>query len=897
MDLMMPARSAKGAMLVAVDRFSRFVATSYSPSTRTDDLLHAFKIAINRFSSAPKLLIMDRQSGFTSKEFVDFLLSRGIRYEFVSPMRHSEFLGLAERTIQSLRNMSRASLAHMNLASTFWHFAVDYAAFVKNQIPHEGLNGDFPCTKMDGSEPRFRWCKVFGCVAYKLEPLEHRRNKFLPVASPMIFLGFDNASPHGSCRLYNFKTKRLCFAHFSDVHFHEALSYSEFQRKHTLDQLDYNDQFPINKHTDNLIDLDSSSSDSDSDDDSSHFENVGNCPHDASPDTLYNLNSFEIHPTNIVEGTRRQRVAHVAHEFGRDATFAILHTSSTKFHPQKVRTPGEARKLKEKIVSRRMQNVPAVFEDLSDNHEDKAKWLEAVSVEFGNMEENQVLKLIPKEQIDTSKEIGKLICLLDRKRDGRFKARLVYNGRAQSFKLSSSTASPTLSPHALTLALAYASQQGYCFTTADISSAFLYAPLPDDVVLYAAVPRSFPTYNDVHQTHVIQICKNLYGLKEGPSLWWNYLVKILTTDLQLNQSIFEECCFTGKDLLVLVYVDDFFICGTRSKIDWLSGKLKKHFKIKIKPINEEADFLGCIIGRDGSGNFYMHQNQYTNILVNSYGTQIAEQDTPLPVNFNSFGPDKFADSISGTRYREILGKIGYLRLTRPDVLYALTQLSQLAADPSQFQLECLMHLLGYLKKHKCLTRKFTSGSQRQQLVAVVDASFGSNRDKRSIGASCIYLGSSLVNVSSKLLDQISTSAPEAELQQIYAASKIMLYLHGLFRDFTHGAHADLVVLTDSLSSVQTLDRPVSMKYKFLSVKVHFLKFCRDVFKMLFLHIDREENFADNLTKQNDEGLFTLYHKQMLDEFVWQHVEIEKPAITKQNKKEARKSQVVNKENN
>ena len=63
-------------------------------------------------------------------------------------------------------------------------------------------------------------------------PLGERTNKFAPVTSPRIFLGYDSRSNHSTVIRFNSQTKRVSFRHQCDVLFNEHLDYSTYlQRK------------------------------------------------------------------------------------------------------------------------------------------------------------------------------------------------------------------------------------------------------------------------------------------------------------------------------------------------------------------------------------------------------------------------------------------------------------------------------------------------------------------------------------------------------------------------------------------------------------------------------------------------------------------------------------------
>ena len=71
---------------------------------------------------------------------------------------------------------------------------------------------------------------------------------------------------------------------------------------------------------------------------------------------------------------------------------------------------------------------------------------------------------------------------------------------------------------ALCVALTLAAQRGHDSFSLDVTLAFLYAELPENIELFSQIPEGHPDFNK-NQTHVLRVRKNLYGLKEAPRLW------------------------------------------------------------------------------------------------------------------------------------------------------------------------------------------------------------------------------------------------------------------------------------------------------------------------------------------------------------------------------------------
>ena len=117
--------------------------------------------------------------------------------------------------------------------------------------------------------------------------------------------------------------------------------------------------------------------------------------------------------------------------------------------------------------------------------------------------------------------------------------------------------------------------------------------------------------------------------------------------------------------------------------------------------------------------------------------------------------------------------------------------------------------------------------------------------------------------------RVATSAPEAELFEIYRTSKQLVYLKGLLGDMGE-KDTSITILTDSDSSVKTVHNPISSRYKYLSVYVNFLKQQMKAHGLSVIFLSREHNFADLLTKQNTKEVFEALRKKLWTPFKWTH---------------------------
>uniref|UniRef100_A0A2N9GQL0 Reverse transcriptase Ty1/copia-type domain-containing protein n=1 Tax=Fagus sylvatica TaxID=28930 RepID=A0A2N9GQL0_FAGSY len=191
-----------------------------------------------------------------------------------------------------------------------------------------------------------------------------------------------------------------------------------------------------------------------------------------------------------------------------------------------------------------------------------------------------------------------------------------------------------------------------------------------------------------------------------------------------------------------------------SGIQELKAFLSQNFE--MKDLGHLSYFLGLEITSSIDG-FYLTQAKYTSDLLSRAGlTDHKILDTPIELNAR-LTPSSGELLPDPTLYRQLVGSLVYLTVTRPDISYAVHQVSQFVFAPRSTHYVAVLRILRYLKGILFHGLHFSAQSSLT-LRAYSDADWaGDPTNRRSTTGYCFLLGSSLISWQSKKQSVVARS--------------------------------------------------------------------------------------------------------------------------------------------
>ncbi|RVW76712.1 Retrovirus-related Pol polyprotein from transposon RE2 [Vitis vinifera] len=313
----------------------------------------------------------------------------------------------------------------------------------------------------------------------------------------------------------------------------------------------------------------------------------------------------------------------------------------------------------------------------------------------------------------------------------------------------------------------------------DIKNVFLHGDLVEEV--YMEQPPGFVAQGE--SGLVCRLRRSLYGLKQSPRAWFSRFSSV---------------------------VQEF----------WHASQYSRPFN---KDLGKLKYFLGIEIAQSSSGVVLSQRKYALDILEETGMLDCKPVDTPMDPNVKLV-PRQGEPLGDPGRYRRLVGKLNYLTITRPDISFPVSVVSQFLQSPCDSHWDAVIRILRYIKSTPGQGVLYENRGHTQ-VVGYTDADWaGSPTDRRSTSGYCVFIGGNLISWKSKKQDVVARSSAEAEYRAMVLATCELIWLKHLLQELRFGKDEQMKLICDNQAALHIASNPVfHERTKHIEVDCHFIR--------------------------------------------------------------------------
>ena len=431
----------------------------------------------------------------------------------------------------------------------------------------------------------------------------------------------------------------------------------------------------------------------------------------------------------------------------------------------------------------------------------------------------------------------------------KYKARLVACGYKQIAGIDySNTFAPVIKLSTVRALLALAAKQGYNITQADVVTAFLHAFMEEEV--YMDQPEGFVQKDENGEPLVCLLLKSIYGLKQAGRNWNKFLDTWFKKN-KLKVGGADPCLYIYKDdlgnfLAIGIHVDDFLIIDNNPELrQKFIEDMSKSFKLDF--LGDAKWVLQVKITRTPNS-ITIDQSKYIKDVLEKFEmTNCKPASTPMEKEIVK--SDLKCDK---SEYMSLVGSLIYVAVvTRPDISFAVSTVSQSMSDPCMSDFIAAKRILRYLKGTIDLGIIYSNiNAENNCLLGFSDSDWAGDKVTRKSTTGYVFLfANAAISWSSRKQPTIALSSTEAEYMAGCGAVQELIYLRMLFHDLGHLKDGPTLLFQDNQGAINlAIDFFSTKRTKHIDVKYHFIRQHIEEGRVKVNYISTTKMIADCLTK-------------------------------------------------
>ena len=485
--------------------------------------------------------------------------------------------------------------------------------------------------------------------------------------------------------------------------------------------------------------------------------------------------------------------------------------------------------------------------------------MKGMDSEMNSMKEHEVYQEVFTSQLDPEE----LLNIIDTKWVNKWKGlevkcRLCARGFTQIIEDADTIFASTPSLITMKTLLNLAVALNWEVTAGDVSTAFLHAPMTENV--YVTPPPEY--YHDTTNPVVWKLKKAMYGLKNSPKLWQDHfastMVELGYTRMKTDPNLYHNKT-TGH--YILAYVDDLLMVGPGQTNTHAAKQIQTKLLLKITGTLTESTplkFLGRIITYNDNSIHITMPPDYIDNMLQEHGMTTAKAATTTGTSTTKRinDGDTPLDDDEHKLFRRSTGKLLWLALLRSDIQYATKELSRALTAPTLEDMAKLKHLLRYLigTKNYGLTIRPTlqlaTTNTTLDLEVYCDSDWaGCHKTRKSTSGVVVSLLGTTIYTCSRTQATVALSSGEAELYAIGLGVQEALFVKSILLEAGLAKTINLTCYTDSTAGKSMATRyGLGKKTKHIELRYLYMQDLVSTGILKLAKVDTNLNCSDLLTK-------------------------------------------------
>jgi hypothetical protein len=307
-----------------------------------------------------------------------------------------------------------------------------------------------------------------------------------------------------------------------------------------------------------------------------------------------------------------------------------------------------------------------------------------------------------------------------------------------------------------------------------------------------------------------------------------------------------------KFIAMSIHVDDFYVISNNNDMLLnLYNELTACYGNVTRKTGDTIEYIGMSIRRNKDGSIKISQPTYTDkILATACMTDCNPAPTPYVATQSTLPDDDV--HVDKTLYLSYVGLLNYLACyTRPDILYALSRISQQCSKPTKGDMRRVMRVFRFVKgtKNRGITYK---SNVKISATGHADSTHNSYSDGKAHYGHSIRLSveenGSIIAKSGKIRNT-TLSSVESESISLCHCSTEVIFVQRLLDDLQIRQSKPSIIFEDNQSTISQVYGNIKLNVsKHINPKYYYTKEQITKGKISVKYVNTKENIADLLTK-------------------------------------------------